>query len=161
MSRDLCEREDDVVQALGADGVWPADLVAHVATCPVCQHTRDITAGLLEVLQEETATPLPDASRIWWRAELAARGEARRRALAPIDRAERAEPLIALVAVVFIWFWRGDVVMRAIGRIVGSDATGPAAQAALPALVGPVLMSGLMLMALMLIAGLAMACSRD
>lgn len=90
-----CDREEAVVRAVLA-GAFPADLEDHRATCPECRQTVAVTAWMQDVARaarEAAAEGLPEASEIWWRAEVLARLERRRRlvrrAVRPIAVFER------------------------------------------------------------------------
>ena len=82
-------------EALGAvlEGRWPdgADpaLRAHAAQCPICAETAAV-AGAIGAAREETReqAPIPDAGRVWWRAQLRMRREAARAAGRPITAAQ-------------------------------------------------------------------------
>lgn len=152
MSRDFCERELDVMAAIDGDR-WSDDLLAHVAGCGACQQVQTIGAGLLACVREEVHTSATDASDLWWRARLDARRDARRRAMQPLETIERAEPLVAVAALAAVLLLRGDVLLSALGP--GS------VQIALPGLLVPVLVGGLVATALMLLVGLGAAFGRD
>lgn len=160
MSGDVCERELEVMAALDA-GQWPADLVSHVDACASCQQVRAFGAELLGYAREEATAVLPDASDLWWRARLDARREARRRSMQPIDTVERAEPFVAIAAVLLMLVLRGDTVVHALARWTSGGVVDPSVQMALPGLVLPVLLGGLVATALMLLVGLGAAFSRD
>ncbi len=160
MSRDVCERELEVMAALDTDH-WAPDLVIHVETCGACQQVRTIGTELLSYAREEAATPLPDAGGLWWRARLDARREARRRSMRPIDTVERAEPLVAAAAVLLMLTLRGDAVLNAIVMWTSGGAADPSMQLALPGLVLPVLIGGLVVTALVLLVGLGAAFAGD
>jgi hypothetical protein len=160
MSRDGCERELEVMAAIDADA-WPADLEAHVASCDACRQVRAIGGALLGYAREEADEPLPDASSLWWRARLDARREARRRSMLPLDTIDRAEPFVAIVVVALVLLLRGDVVMRAFTTWLAGSGAGPVMEMAVPGLVMPVLVGGLVVTALMLLVGLGAAFARD
>lgn len=160
MSQAVCERELDVMDALDA-GQWPADLASHVDTCLACQQVRAIGPELLRYAREEAAVPLPDPGDLWWRARLDARREARRRSMQPIDTVERAEPFVAAAAVLLMLVLRGDAVMNALVRWTSGGTVDSGVQLAMPGLVLPVLIGGLVATALMLLVSLGAAFSRD
>lgn len=160
MSRDVCERELDVMAAIDANA-WPADLVAHIASCDACRQVQAIGGALLGYARAEADEPLPDAGNLWWRARLDARREARRRSMLPLDTVDRAEPFVAVVAVAVVLLLRGDVVMRTLANWLAGSAAAPAVEMAVPGLVVPVLVGGLVVMALMLLVGLGAAFARD
>lgn len=79
----------------------------------------------------------------------------------PLDTVDRAEPFVAVFAVVLVLLLRGDVVMRTLANWLAGSAAAPAVQMAVPGLVMPVLVGGLVVMALMLLVGLGAAFARD
>jgi hypothetical protein len=104
-----CACERDVLD-LVAIGQWPsrADeaLRAHVAACTTCAEVAAVAAAVREWADDsDTAEPVkvPDASVVWYRAQVRAREEATRRASRPVLVAQ----LVALVAVVVAAVWIG------------------------------------------------------
>jgi hypothetical protein len=83
-----CEFEVDVLAAV-LQSRWPervdAYLRAHAAQCAICSDVAAI-AGVFDLARQETHTSaaLPDASRVWWSAQLRARREAATAAIRPI-----------------------------------------------------------------------------
>lgn len=160
MTPNSCDRELEVMAALG-DETLPTALAAHVAGCAACQQAWAIGEPLLRYLAEEQQQPLPDASQMWWRAKLDARREARRRSMQPLDTVERAEPFVAVAVVALAFLLRGDTLLHAITGLLSGGQTSASAQLAVQALVAPVLVGGLVVMALMLLVGLGAAAARD
>jgi hypothetical protein len=84
-----CPYEAEVLSAV-LEARWPghvdAALRAHAANCGICSEVASV-AGALAGSREElrTAAPVPDASRVWWRAQLRARREAVQAAGRPIS----------------------------------------------------------------------------
>lgn len=93
MSDGLCEREIEVVSAIQT-GVWQdaPDLRAHAANCPLCRDAAAVAFAMKEVdtLAGVESHPLPDASLVWWKAQLRARREAVERASEPVRIFTRA-----------------------------------------------------------------------
>jgi len=104
-----CACERDVLD-LVAIGQWPSradeTLRAHVAACATCAEVAAVAAAVRE-WADETDNPqpvkVPDASVVWYRAQVRARQEATRRASRPVLVAQ----LVALVAVVIAAVWIG------------------------------------------------------
>lgn len=105
-----CEREEAAVRAAlhgGASG----KLETHVSECPECRETVAITAWMRDAnraAREAAAEDLPDASEIWWRAEVLARVARRHglveRAVRPIAVFERWMGAgVAVVLAVLVW----------------------------------------------------------
>jgi hypothetical protein len=104
-----CVHERDVLD-LVAIGQWPSradeTLRAHVATCATCAEVAAVAAAVREWADETDASEpvkVPDASVVWYRAQVRAREEATRRASRPVLVAQ----LVALVAVVLAAVWIG------------------------------------------------------
>lgn len=72
MSRDLCPREPEVVQALRR-GALPEDLRGHAEECPDCREAWAVATRLRELAASERPAGLPTAGQIWWRAEVVRR----------------------------------------------------------------------------------------
>jgi len=104
-----CPCERDVLD-LVAIGQWPSradeTLRAHVAACATCAEVAVVAAAVREWADEaDNPQPVkvPDASVVWYRAQVRARQEATRRASRPVLVAQ----LVALVAVVIAAVWIG------------------------------------------------------
>ncbi len=88
MNHEECEFEADVLAAV-LQSRWPehvdAKLRDHVASCPVCSEVV-VVAGALDGSLEamRASAEVPDASRVWWQAQLRARREAVQAAGRPI-----------------------------------------------------------------------------
>ncbi len=82
-----CDLEGDVAQA-ARSGQWPAELRAHLDSCPSCADTALVAEFLAQ--PPETEAAVPDAGLLWWKAEIRRRLEAQEKASAPIRWAEGA-----------------------------------------------------------------------
>jgi hypothetical protein len=96
-----CEKEQAVVAALRSDSLYD-DLLVHVGNCPFCSEVLLV----INYLQEETAFAqdepnMPDASRIWQRAQCLAREKIVAKATLPI----RIVRTFACVAAIFAIPW--------------------------------------------------------
>lgn len=160
MSGDLCGREPDVVTAVETTR-WSDELQAHVERCAACRQVEAVTVQLLALADAEAAEPLPDASDLWWRAKVDARREARRQSMLPIDTVERAEPFVAVLAVAMVLLMRGDIVIGALTSWLSGGVADASVRVAVPALVLPVMMGGLAVMALMVLVAVGAALARD
>jgi hypothetical protein len=119
-----CEFEADVLRAV-VQSRWPertdAALREHAASCGICSDVAKV-AGTFEGAREELAASatLPDASRVWWTAQMRARREAIKAAGRPITAAQVSAFACAagLVGACFgatsAWF------QAALGRVVVS-----------------------------------------
>lgn len=88
MNRFECAWEQEVLDAV-ASRRWPdrcgPELGAHLTSCSSCTDLAEVAAVLLhdsQVLEDQVR--VPEASIVWWRAQLRARQEAARLALVPI-----------------------------------------------------------------------------
>ncbi len=75
-----CEFEADVLAAV-LQSRWPkhvqAELRDHAASCTICSEVAAVAVALDGAAEEMRASAeLPDASSVWWRAQLRARREA-------------------------------------------------------------------------------------
>lgn len=160
MTDDLCPREVDVLRACASE-TWPADLRAHVGMCEACREVESVATVLRAAVAAEPADQLPSAHDIWWRAQWQAKQDARARAMRPLDRIERAEPLVALIAVATLLVLRGDAIAARLLAWASSDGTGQALQAVMPPALFPILLVGACLGALVLIVGLGAVLASD
>ena len=164
MTDDLCPREADVLRACEA-GEMPDALRMHLATCDSCREVETVTRALLVAVEAETeaeaAAPLAGASHIWWRAQWEARQEAAARAMRPLDTVERAEPLIALVAIATLLVMRGETIASRVLSWLTSEATSHTLQAVMPPALLPLLIIGASLGGVVLIVGLGAVMAND
>lgn len=103
-----CQREADVREMVSRRGDDPA-LREHAAQCATCRETMVVAAWMRELATTSSSeVPLPDASHLWWKAELLRRWDADRRATAPLERGESVQVGIgALGAGLLLWWlWR-------------------------------------------------------
>jgi hypothetical protein len=107
MKQGHCVFEEKIAEARRT-GQWSDALLAHLADCRACEEVA-LVAGYLCESAEETrlAAALPDAGRIWWKAQLAAKAEAMERAMRPILWARRfafgACAAVFVAAIVIGW----------------------------------------------------------
>lgn len=98
--RQPCTQERDVLD-LVAIGQWPgrADgaLRAHVEACASCAEVAAVAAAVREWADDGPVAHVPDASVVWYRAQVRAREDAARRATRPVLLAQ----LLAVATVVF------------------------------------------------------------
>jgi hypothetical protein len=102
-----CPRESEVLDLVWTNQ-WPAraerSLVEHVTTCEVCRDLA-IVASAVGDLNEATAADVkvPDATVVWYRAEVRARLELARRATRPVAAAQIAAALAGIGGVFTAW----------------------------------------------------------
>jgi hypothetical protein len=100
----ICEREQDVLDAIGNSG-WPGrcddELRAHVNVCAVCSDLAEVAAAVID--DRDAAWSLarvPPAGIVWWRAQLRAREEAARAAGRPVAFAQGVAASVAVWLIV-------------------------------------------------------------
>ena len=102
-----CLHEAEVLELVWTNQ-WPAradcSLVEHVASCDVCRDLATVASAVSD-LHEATAADLkvPDASVVWYRAEVRARQALARRAARPVAAAQAAATLVAIGGVFTGW----------------------------------------------------------
>ncbi|HTV00008.1 MAG TPA: hypothetical protein VMF13_05695, partial [Luteitalea sp.] len=136
-------------------------LAAHADACPACREVRAVAEALQDVFALEAAEDLPAASDIWWRAKWTAEREARQKAMRPLDTLERAEPLVALVAVVTMLVMTGDRIVGRLGTWLAGDTGGQALHVLMPPALVPLLIVGAGLGGLVLLVGLGAVIAND
>jgi len=103
----LCPRETEVLDLVSI-GQWPsradADLIAHVAGCETCADLASVAAAMAELGENaRMSVRVPDASVVWYRAQMAARDEITRRATRPMLVAQIAAVGAFLTGGFFAW----------------------------------------------------------
>jgi hypothetical protein len=106
----VCPRETDVLELI-AIGQWPAragaDLRAHVASCAGCADLAAVATAIVDARDlGATRVRVPDASLVWFRAQLRAREEAARRAARPLWLAQVAAVASVVIALAL---WSGGL----------------------------------------------------
>jgi len=143
MSADMrlpeCAHERDVLDLVLSER-WPehcdADTLAHVAECDVCADVVAVAMAMREdqAQQPVAAAPIPDATLVWWRAQLRAHEEAGRKAARPIAMVQGVGIGIAGVAALSVgrtfWPWIREYSQSLWTSV--STATTSAAAAATP-----------------------------
>lgn len=87
----------------GADAVFVRE---HLATCASCREAVEVAGFMVGMAAMPDPHRLPEASRVWFRAQLVRRWEAERRAAAPIETMQRAERGLLLAGLaVLVWMW--------------------------------------------------------
>ena len=160
MSDAPCAREADVLRA-SESGSWTMELEGHADTCATCREVRAVAVAMQRLVADEDGLPLPDAGDLWWKARLQAEQEARQRALRPLDTLERAEPLVALVAIVTVLVMRGDALATRLLTWMAGDGGSQALQLLVPSAVMPFVIVGLALGALVVLVGLTAVVTQD
>lgn len=98
MKTNSCDKEQTVVSAL-LTGTLPDDVRAHVSVCEECAEVMLVAQSLWqEVIPALGELYLPDASRVWRRAQAFARQRAIAKATQPIRVARIAAYVTAVIA---------------------------------------------------------------
>ena len=107
MSVTRCEREDELLDALGR-GFVGAELDAHTASCIACSELRIVAGALLDDRSMAVAeAPVPAAGTMWWRMRLRRRQELEAKARRSLLIGQAATVAVALTLV--IAFFGADV----------------------------------------------------
>lgn len=70
MSAMLCDREDELLDALGQGFIGP-ELDAHATSCPSCSELRMVAGALLdERVEAIMEAPVPSGGTMWWRLQM-------------------------------------------------------------------------------------------
>jgi hypothetical protein len=132
--RTSCPHEADVLD-LVAIGQWPARadaaLTEHVASCEICSDVAVVATAMADLGEASmAAVRVPDASAVWYRAQVAAREELARRATRPVLAAEIAAALGALGVLILTWHIGGDVFRQWWNQFAGLSIELPLSRAA-------------------------------
>jgi hypothetical protein len=103
-----CREQVGVIEAVQAGRDADERMRAHLASCASCREAADAVAWMRRLGgTADERRPLPPAATIWWKAQLARRWEAERRASRPIERMQRAEVALGLVSLAALaaWAW--------------------------------------------------------
>ena len=111
-----CDREPDVVAAVRSgrwSSAWGEEIRRHTAACAVCAEVAMAAQEFQREAEragsdlERPGVGLPSAGLVWWKAQLAARRAAERRAAEPILLVERLAYAMGVLAalVAGVWQW--------------------------------------------------------
>jgi hypothetical protein len=140
MKIEQCDREQAVLDALTSGRwatAWGEEIRQHAVGCAACSEVVVVAQALRrEERFAEAEVRLPSAGLVWWKAQLAARRAAERRAAQPIAMVERlAQAVGALSAFgLGVWQWpriagwlSGTKLAQAPASAAGSAAAGDSA----------------------------------
>jgi hypothetical protein len=130
MKHQHCPFEEKIAQA-SRSGQWSDELLAHVSACASCEEVTLVASYLSESNASAAAdNQLPDAGRVWFKAQIAAKTAAMERAMRPILWARRfafgAGALVVVTAIVMMWSQFGAL----FGNFAASFSRRPSAPAA-------------------------------
>jgi predicted anti-sigma-YlaC factor YlaD len=99
MSAGRCEREDELLTALGRGFVYP-ELDAHLEACSSCSELRLVAGGLLdERVRAVGEAPVPSPETMWWRLQMRQQREAQARARRSLLIGQAATLAVAMVLI--------------------------------------------------------------
>lgn len=132
MSGTICGREPELLAAMAA-GELPEALRQHAVSCAECAETLLVATFLRREAAATARAPLPDPAYLWWRAGLARRSAAARRATRLITIVQQAAILSAALLVVplvrWSWphlaHWLGALNLRALAPELPASAGNP------------------------------------
>jgi len=110
-----CDREQEVLDALRSGrwtSAWGEEIREHVAVCAVCAEVVLVAREFQrenELARAELQQPgagLRSAGLVWWKAQLAARRAAERRAAEPMVLVERAACALGTLAALGLGVWQ-------------------------------------------------------
>jgi hypothetical protein len=106
----VCPCESEVIELVSI-GQWPeradAALRTHVDECDVCGDLAAAAAAIVELRDSSQPVSVPDASVVWYRAQIHARVDAARRATRPLRMAQAAGA-VCFIAVALAWWNAGS-----------------------------------------------------
>ena len=99
MNADFCEREDELVTALGRGFIYP-ELSEHLDACKSCRELRLVAGELLgERIAAVAEATVPSAETMWWRIQMRERRAAQSKARRSLLIGQAATLAIALLLV--------------------------------------------------------------
>jgi predicted phage tail protein len=151
MNERSCPQEDRVLGARRA-GVEDPALREHVATCDACREALDAFDFMRALAADvpDLDHRLPDAARIWWRAQLVKRWHTERRVAHQLDRVYPIQAAVLAAAVVLAVILSWPVVERWVAQTELGGATLLAASL-VPAGMLTSLIGGAVLLALVMV----------
>lgn len=108
MMRENCPQEEAVSEA-ARSGHWEESVSRHAAECPYCREIVQTSSWMQAMAQGGAGdAALPDASLLWWRAQLSERRAKLERAQKAIEWLQIASNVLACVGLVgwTVWNWR-------------------------------------------------------
>ena len=107
MNVERCEREDELLEALGRDFIGP-ELESHVTACAACSDLRLVAGAFLDDRAHAMMeAPVPSSGTMWWRMRIRHRHELQARARQSLLIGQAATLAIAIA---LVWtFFGADV----------------------------------------------------
>lgn len=108
MSQTNCPQEQAVSEA-ARSGKWEGAIARHAAECQLCQQIVQTTHWMQAMSQDiEGVSPLPDASLLWWRAQLSDRHAKLERTQNAVEWLQILSSVLASAGLLVwaVWNWR-------------------------------------------------------
>jgi hypothetical protein len=103
MNASFCDREDELLEALGR-GYVSEELTGHVTGCALCSELQLVAGAVLdERVQAFSEAPVPTSATMWWRMQLRHRQEAEATARRSLLIGQAATLLIAMTLIAAIF----------------------------------------------------------
>ena len=103
-----CSRDAEMRKRLCVNVADP-EVLAHAVECPACRETLELAVWMRELAAVPLNAPaLPDATYLWWKAQVLRRWDADRQAVVPLDVGEHVQVGIGLggAVLLLVWLWR-------------------------------------------------------
>lgn len=113
-----CREQVGVIEAVRTGREADARVRAHLASCASCREAAEVVAWMRR-LADTTGErhELPSPAMVWWKAQLARRWEAERRASRPVERMQSAEVWLGLASLVGLAVWAWPALAGWVDRI--------------------------------------------
>lgn len=129
MGNRICEQAAAVRAAIRTGRDDPA-VHAHLARCDSCREEAAVTRWLMDLAAAPAEpTSWPDPRILWWKARLVERWDAERRAVEPVDAADRIQLGLGLAGCVVLTLWLRSYVASWAAQLPAADPTSWAAAA--------------------------------
>ncbi len=111
MRNELCQREDELLNALGR-GFLGSELEDHIVACAPCAELHMVAGALLDDRAHSIAeAPIPTSGGMWWRMRLRQRHDAEGKARRSLLVGQAATLSVAIALMIF--FFGADLMVAA------------------------------------------------
>ena len=118
MTQASCVQEERVLQA-ARTGIWEEALSAHVTGCAACREVVVVSRSMRVLAESSEGThPLPDAGRLWRRAQFSEKHAEADRALKILDWAEFIFALLIFGGVAGWIGWNWDAIQIRMSSVM-------------------------------------------
>lgn len=106
MKNQECANEQLILRAANA-GQLNDEMLAHLASCAACQEVLQVSDWMQSLAHVSTEEhPLPQASYVWWKAQLLEQQAAEERAIRPLLITQGFIYIAAVVSMAFVSLWK-------------------------------------------------------